>query len=214
MSEKDRTVVGPRAVALLNGVDLRRFQPCASEPEPNRILFIGAFQHLPNLMAVRFFLEGVWPALAEFSPKLHVIAGRRPQFHLDRYRDRAAIDLTLPGIEIEEFVSDVRPAYQRAAIVIAPLLASAGTNIKIMEAMAMGKAIVSTPAGINGLDLESGRDVIVVNTASEMAEAIAELFEHPDRRKELEQQARRTAEEKYDWDLIAADQKRLYDSLR
>ncbi len=213
MSEKDRAVVGPGAVALLNGVDLKRFQPTGSEPEPNRILFIGAFQHLPNLMAVRFFLEGVWPALAKYSPALHIIAGRRPQFHLDRFRDRAAIDLTQPGIEIEEFVSDVRPAYQRAVIVIAPLLASAGTNIKIMEAMAMGKAIVSTRAGINGLDLEPGRDVVVVDTASEMAAAIAELFENPARRKEMEQQARRTAEEKYDWDLIAVDQKRLYDSL-
>ncbi len=73
---------------------------------------------------------------------------------------------------MEDFVADVRPAYQRAAVVIAPLVASAGTNIKIMEAMAMGKAIVSTPAGVNGLDLQAGKDVIVAATGEEMAAAI------------------------------------------
>ena len=91
---------------------------------------------------------------------LHIIAGARHEYYLDRYHDRVRPDIEQSGIEIEDFVADVRPAYQRATVVVAPLVASAGTNIKIMEAMAMGKAIVSTPAGINGLDLSpsEGRD--------------------------------------------------------
>ncbi len=118
-----------------------------------------------------------------------------------------------PGIEAEDFVADVRPAYRRASVVIAPLVASAGTNIKIMEAMAMGKAIVSTPAGINGLDLHPGQDVIVTATGAEMAEAIAELFENPERRQSLEREARLTVERDFDWDTIALRQKQMYEEL-
>ncbi len=214
MSEQDRSQVQARRVeTLLNGVDLERFRPADSEPEPRRILFIGAFQHLPNILAVRFFLNEVWPRLRGFDPVLHIIAGKRHRYFLDRYPEREAINLSQPGIEVEDFVADVRPAYERAAIVIAPLLASAGTNIKIMEAMAMGKAIVATPAGINGLDLESGRDVLVVRSGEEMAEAIAGLFENPARRRALERQARLRAESDYNWDAIALRQKSLYESL-
>jgi glycosyltransferase involved in cell wall biosynthesis len=215
MSEKDRLTVGrAHAVALPNGVDVQRFRPSSAEPEPRRILFIGTFQHLPNVLALDFFLRECWPELEPLGAKLHVIAGSRPAYYLDRYKERVQPDISRPGIEIEEFVADVRPAYSRAEVVIAPLLASAGTNIKVMEAMAMGKAIVSTPAGVNGLhELESGRDVIVAGTGREMAAAIASLFADPARRRQLELAARRTAEEKFDWDAIAVVQAAIYREL-
>ncbi len=111
------------------------------------------------------------------------------------------------------FVSDVRGAYNRAAIVIAPLVASAGTNVKILEAMAMGKAIVSTEAGIHGLDLERGSDVVVTDDPGEMARVIGRLLEHPEERAVLERQARATAERVWGWDAIAEVQKRLYREL-
>lgn len=215
MSEKDRrTVVRPSAVVLANGVDVQRFRPSPREPDPRRILFIGSFAHLPNVMALDFFLREVWPVLEPLRPTLHVIAGSRPEYFLERYADRVRPPLDQPRIETEAFVADVRPAYERATVVVAPLLASAGTNIKIMEAMAMGKAIVSTPAGVNGLDeIENGRDVIVVNTGEQMAYAIAGLFDDPDTRREIELQARKTAVERYDWAVIAREQKAMYDGL-
>jgi glycosyltransferase involved in cell wall biosynthesis len=213
MSEKDRRAVpGARAASLPNGVDLDRFRPGAGEPDPARLLFIGSFAHLPNLLALEFFLREVWPLLAGARPTLHVIAGMRPEYFLDFYKDRARVDLTSPGLELEGFVADVRPAYERAAIVVAPLVASAGTNIKILEAMAMGKAIVSTPAGINGLDLDPG-DVLVAEPAGQMADAIRELIADPARRRELEARARWTAERRFDWNEIARQQKQLYESL-
>jgi GT2 family glycosyltransferase/glycosyltransferase involved in cell wall biosynthesis len=215
MSEKDRHAVGRgHAVALANGVDLERFQPSTGEPQRGRILFIGSFAHLPNVLAIDWFLREVWPLLRQLQPTLHVVAGSRPEFFLERYKDRVQPALDQPGIEMEAFVADVRPAYRRAAVVIAPLLASAGTNIKIMEAMAMGKAIVSTPAGINGLDrLEDRRDVLVASTGEEMAAAVADLVHNPVRRRALEQQARRTAEQHYNWDTIAEEQAELYRRL-
>ncbi len=215
MSEKDRSMVtGARRVEVLaNGVDLDRFRPSQVEPEPRRILFIGSFAHLPNILALKFFLEEAWPELRDAGATLHVIAGSRPEHFLGLYQDRVAIDLAQPGIEMESLVCDVRPAYERAAVVIAPLLASAGTNIKIMEAMAMGRAIVSTPAGINGLDLNPGSDVIVAETGAEMAQAILSLFADPAKRKRIEAAARLTVERDYDWDRIAGRQAEIYRSL-
>lgn len=213
MSEKDRqTVNRPNAHAILNGVDLARFTPSDTEPDANRILFIGSFAHLPNVMALDYFLREAWPLLGGRAV-LHVIAGQRHEYFLDRYSDRVVLPLDQPNIEVDGFVSDVRAAYHRAAIIIAPLVASAGTNIKIMEAMAMRKAIVSTPAGINGLDLENGRDVIVANTSGAMAAAILRLIENPSERKALEHTARRTAEERYGWDRIGRVQADLYRTL-
>ncbi len=201
MSEKDRQLV-PGAVAIPNGVDLERFQPSSGEPEPRRLLFIGSFAHRPNVLAVEFFLAKVFPLLKNVT--LHVIAGQRHERFWDLRQD---------GVEVEGFVSDVRPAYRRATIVIAPLVASAGTNIKIMEAMAMGKAIVSTEAGIHGLDLTRGDDVIVEDDPAKMAAAIASLLDTPTDRKRIERHARRTAEDRYGWDAIAREQKRLYENL-
>ncbi len=167
MSEKDQRMV-PGSVAIPNGVDLERFQPSLDPPELRRLLFIGSFAHRPNVLALEFFLRDVWPRLENVT--LHVIAGHRHERFWDLHH---------PGVEVEGFVSDVRPAYGRAAVVIAPLVASAGTNIKIMEAMAMGKAIVSTEAGIHGLDLARGEDVVVANSAQEMSSAITRLLDHP-----------------------------------
>jgi len=219
MSEKDRALAIERGsppsktICVPNGVDLARFQSSGEPPDPRRLLFIGSFAHLPNLLAVDFFLRDVWPELKPSGTTLHIIAGARHQYFLDRYRDRVQPNLLQRGIEIEDFVADVRPAYERATIVIAPLLASAGTNIKIMEAMAMGKAIVSTTAGINGLDLDVAKDVIVADTGAAMAQAILDLFADPERRASIERQARSTVERRFDWELIAGQQKHLYESL-
>lgn len=206
MSEKDRRAI-ENSVAIPNGVDLERFQPSNAAPEPRRLLFIGSFAHPPNVLALEFFLREVFPKLPGVT--LHVIAGQRHE----RFWDLGHKDVGPDNIEVEGFVSDVRPAYDRATVVIAPLVASAGTNIKILEAMAMGKAIVSTEAGINGLDLERGADVIVADAPDEMARAITRLLDSPDERQVLERHARRTAEERYGWDAIAEEQKKLYLSL-
>jgi GT2 family glycosyltransferase/glycosyltransferase involved in cell wall biosynthesis len=216
MSDKDRqTVTGARkSVALANGVDLERFRPSEREPDPARLLFIGSFGHLPNLLAVDFFLREVWPLLDEAAPLLHIIAGGRRQYYQEVHRNKVHIDLERPRIEVDDFVSDVRPAYERATLVIAPLLASAGTNIKIMEAMAMGKAIVTTPGGINGLDeIEDGRDVIVAPTGARMATEILELLKYPEKRRQIERNARLRVEDVYSWDVIAERQASLYREL-
>jgi O-antigen biosynthesis protein len=206
MSEQDRRMVTPTlAVTLANGVDLDRFRPGAGVPDPRRILFIGSFAHRPNVMAVEFFLGDVWPLLQDAT--LHIIAGARHEQYA------VAADLAQPGIVLEGFVADVRPAYRRAALVIAPLVASAGTNIKVLEAMAMGKAVVSTPAGVNGLDLNPGEDFVLVHTAQEMAAAIERLLASPAERARIEAAARARVASDYSWDTVASAQSALYREL-
>jgi GT2 family glycosyltransferase/glycosyltransferase involved in cell wall biosynthesis len=213
MSSKDQaTVTGARHTACLaNGVDTERFRPADHEPDPRRLLFIGSFAHLPNLLALEFFLSNVWTRLNE-GYTLHVIAGNRPDYYLDFYRTRVQINRDQPGIEREAFVADVRSAYARAGIVLAPLTASAGTNIKVLEAMAMGRAVVSTPAGINGLELHPGTDVIVTESAAEMAEKITWLSNDRNGRAAIERAARETAL-LYDWNEIGRRQVALYSQL-
>ena len=166
------------------------------------MLFIGSFARLPNRLAVVGFMAEVWPRLSDTT--MHIIAGTNH----DRWRVDA--DLAQPGIELEGFVADVRSAYERATLVIAPLTASAGTNIKILEAMAMGKAVISTPAGVNGLDLEPGRDFVLVHTAAEMVAAIEKLLADPDARTAIEQSARAKVESDFGWESIARRQTELW----
>jgi glycosyltransferase involved in cell wall biosynthesis len=209
VSEKDRALVtGTRAVALPNGVDLDRFRVVRQAPEPRRLLFIGSFSHLPNLMAVAFFLDHVWPRLRD--ARLHIIAGARHDYFLDYHASQVKVRLDQPGVEVEGFVSDVRGAYQRAAIVVAPLVVSAGTNLKILEAMACGRPVVATPAGVNGLDLVPGEDFMLVHTAAEMAAVIGSLLASPEECHRLAAAARLRVEDRYGWDKIARRQSELY----
>jgi len=212
MSPKDtQAITGARSVECLpNGVDCERFQPTDAEPEPRRLLLVGSFAHLPNLLALEFFLRNVWP-LSGPGYTLHVIGGARHEYYLDFFRDRVSINTEQPGVEIEGFVADVRDAYRRAAVVLAPLTASAGTNIKVLEAMAMGKVVVSTPAGVNGLDITPGRDFLLAETAAQMAEQIRVLENDSARRREIERNARETALY-FDWRAIGKRQRLLYGS--
>jgi len=207
MSGKDQAfITGAKQVRCLpNGVDTSRFQPPGLEPESGRLLFIGSFAHLPNVLAVEYFVREVWPLLAP-GFILHIIAGLHPE------RYPVAVDLTQPGIELEGFVPDVRSAYSRAEIVIAPLTASAGTNIKILEAMAMGRLVISTPAGINGLSLIADSDLILATCAAEMAERILHAHSNVAERQRVESQARKTSLQ-YDWREIARRQSELYKSI-
>ena len=201
MSDKDRALVAG-SVTIPNGVDLDRFQPDGAQPEARRLLFIGSFAHRPNVLALEFFLRDVFPLLKGVT--LHVIAGMRHQ----RFWD-----LQHAGVEVEGFVSDVRPGYRRATLVVAPLVASAGTNVKVLEAMAMGKVVVSTAAGIHGLALRDGDDVVLAESGEEMAAAISRLLESEDERTRLERRARKTVEESFGWEAIGRAQKKLYEEL-
>jgi ribosomal-protein-alanine acetyltransferase len=214
MSEKDAGLLGaPHVRVIPNGVDLERFRP-EPEPENQRLLFIGSFRHFPNVIAFRFLTEKVWPLLRDECPEisLTVVAGPDPMTYW-----RAAVGHGLPrtgdGIRLLEFVRDVRPLYTETNLVVVPTLVSAGTNVKVLEAMAMERAVVSTSSGCAGLGLEHGKSVWIADGARAFASGIVRLFQDDDLRTSIARAARQNAERRFDWRRLGLYQRGLWAEL-
>ncbi|MBV8819085.1 MAG: glycosyltransferase, partial [Acidobacteriaceae bacterium] len=157
MSEEDRrTLNRPNVVVIPNGVDLQRFAP---EPEHSarRLLFIGSFRHFPNIVAFRFFMDEIWPRLKASSTEINVaiVAGPDPLLYWREYTGLPQLPAD-SRVQVHGFVADVRPLYVETNLVLVPTLVSAGTNLKVLEALAMERAVVSTSCGCAGLGLQHG----------------------------------------------------------
>lgn len=215
MSKKDAEMLGTPAncAVVENGVDLARFAP-APEPEGQAILFIGSFRHFPNIAAFRFFTERVWPLMRDKFPQARVTVVCGPD-HLTYWRaftdsPEPAAD---PRIRMLGFVADVRPLYQESNLVLAPTTVSAGTNIKVLEAMAMDRAVVSTTSGCAGLGLLHGHSVWVGDTPEGFAAGVATLLADPERRRQIAEAARQHAARHFDWQAIGEKQRDLLRNL-
>ncbi len=211
MSDKDAAQLPhPGAAVIANGVDIERFTP-QPEPASPRLLFIGSFRHFPNIVAYRFLVEQVWPLLKNRFPSLgmSIVAGpdyqRHWREHTGTFDAPQDARITLAG-----FVRDVRPFYADATLVAVPTLVSAGTNVKVLEAMAMERAVVSTPSGCAGIALVHGESVWIGATAEEFAAGIARLLDDAPLRRRIASNALRIARECYDWRALGAAQRRLW----
>lgn len=204
MSEKDRELAATtKAVVIPNGVDLERFQPSLETPG-RKLLFVGSFRHFPNLVALRFFLEEIWPLLRDVS--LTVVGGPAAR----QYLDGSGLAALPPGVTLHEFVADVAPLYQESNLAVVPTLVSAGTNLKVLEAMAMRRAIVSTPSGCAGIGLVHGESVWIAESARSFAEGIELLLDDFELRERIAAAARRLAERNYSWRRIGRAQRALF----
>jgi glycosyltransferase involved in cell wall biosynthesis len=202
VSEHDRKLmsawVDPSRITVVpTGVDLRQYQPDFSERDLQPlVMFVGAMDWEPNIDAGEFFCKEVWPAVLARIPQAKFrIVGRNP----DRRVQRFAGD----SIEVTGRVPEVIDQLREAAVVIVPLRIGGGTRLKIYEAMAAGKAIVSTSVGAEGLDVHHGRDITLADDPRAFAEAILMLLENADVRKRYEREASELAA-RYDWPAVAA----------
>jgi glycosyltransferase involved in cell wall biosynthesis len=213
MSDKDAALL-PGSVVIENGVDLERFQ-AQPEEAAQRLLFIGSFRHFPNVAAYRFFAGEIWPLLRDAWPQMRatVVCGPDHETYWRLFTGELAPPVC-ERIDLLGFVADVRPLYVAANIVMVPTVVSAGTNVKVLEAMAMERAIVSTPSGCAGLGLVHGESVWVAEAPGDFAGGIARLIADPDLRAKLARNARRLAEQRYDWRLLGAKQRRCYSEPR
>ena len=215
MSPKDAEMLGRKAAAVVieNGVDLDRFQP---EPETpgQRLLFIGSFRHFPNVAAYRFFAGRVWPLVRDQFPQMELTVVCGPD-HLAYWRAFAETPEPTadPRIRLLGFVADVRPLYCAANLVIVPTTVSAGTNVKVLEAMAMRRAVVSTASGCAGLGLLDRHSVWIGDTPESFAAGVARLIADPARRAEIADAAYWHAERNFDWQAIGEKQRALLRGL-
>ena len=192
-------------LAVPNGVDLARFQVLNKTSSPPSVLFVGSFRHLPNLLAFEALRDTIFPEVRRAVPnaRLHVVAGPDHE-QAASLAGKANLLLPQPGISMEGFVEDVRPAYRECNVVVIPLPVSAGTNIKLMEAMACGRAVVSTPVGCAGLELRDGCDLLIRSLGPTFSAAIAHLLLDTEGCRKMGKNARQTAEHRFGWDSIAA----------
>lgn len=185
---------GTRTAIVPNGVDLGFFRPgiTPTTPAPTTLLFFGAIDYFPNTDAMLFFTRDVLPKLAERVPRVRLcILGRRPP--------EAITALRSADVEVAGAVEDVRPYLDRAAVVIVPLRMGGGTRLKILEALAMGKAVVSTSLGAEGLDVVPGRDLLIADDPETFAAAIRRLLDDPDLARRMGAAGRRAVEARYGW---------------
>jgi polysaccharide biosynthesis protein PslH len=187
-------VPGVRTLVIPNAADVEYYQPRATDPPPDArtVVFFGHLSYFPNLDAVTYLVQEIWPRIAEVHPKarLKIIGGQAP---------RSLLALARPGVELTGFVSDLRPHLAEAAAVVVPLRLGGGTRLKIVEAMAMGKAIVSTTLGAEGIEAVPGRDLLSEDQPAAFADAVNRLLAEPSLGARIGQSARRLAVQQYAW---------------
>lgn len=201
VSEHDRQqmlVMDPNCgiTVVPTGVDTQKYgvaPPALANPP--RIVFTGSMDWEPNIDAVTYFCQDIFPAvLAEFPSAVFQIVGRHPHSRVK--------ELASASVEVTGTVPSVGEYLRAATIVVVPLRIGGGTRLKIFEAMAMGKALVSTSIGAEGLDVKSGRDLILADDAATLAQAITLLLRDSALRRRYEEAAPKLAGQ-YDWSKIA-----------
>jgi glycosyltransferase involved in cell wall biosynthesis len=197
--ERLRAIAPEARIAVVpNGVDTDAFRPAETLPEAERVVFLGGYSWYPNRDGMEFFAAEVLPLIRERRPGAEIRwVGKAPDDVRSSYRERWGIDMV-------GYVDDIRPYVHEAACSIVPLRFGGGTRLKILDAWAMGKAVVSTTIGCEGLDTRDGENILVADSARDFADAVVRCLEDPALCARLGAAARATAEETYSWDVIGA----------
>jgi len=180
-----------------NGVDAEYFRPGSPiSEEPGALVFTGTMSYGPNEEAAHFFCKEILPILRQRNTSVRAyFVGRNPSSRVRALHDGNAVHVT-------GAVDDVRPYLHRAQAVIVPLRHGGGTRLKILEAFAMGKSVVSTSVGAEGIPVVDGENILLADTPIAFAEAIERLLRDADYRRQLADEARRFAQSQFDWRLV------------
>ncbi len=177
-----------------NGVDIENFHAQQKQEVHNRIIFTGAMNYFPNVDAVLFFAYKCWPLILSKVPDATwQIVGRDPTAEVLKLAK-------LPHVTVTGSVPAMQPYLAASTVAIAPILAGSGTRLKILEALAMKKAVVSTTIGCEGLSIESGKHLIVADEAEAFARAVIAFLYNPELRAAYGDAGRSLVESIYSWE--------------
>jgi len=203
VSEPDRRFfsqyLDPCKITVIpTGVDLDYFQPSQGAEKTNSLVFTGSMDWLPNDDGICYFLNEVLPLIRCHIPEVKLcIAGRNPSTNVKALAMQTCVEVT-------GRVQDIRPYVREAAVYIVPLRVGGGTRLKIFEAMSMGKAIVSTSIGAEGLPVKNGENIIIQDDPEQFALSVARLLRDPAARARLGRAARQMVGKRYGWKAVAA----------
>ena len=204
VSEGDREQMqglctSPRYTVVPNGVDVEYFRPRPEQEKPYRLLFTGAMDWRPNQDAVRFFLDQIYPRIKRAEPRTSLfVVGRDPT------ADLKAAASAHPDVTVVGTVPDMRPYLAAAAAYVVPLRIGGGTRLKILEAMAMGRPVISTPVGCEGLSVRDEQDILVADRPEDFARAVLRLFGDAALATRIGRAGRALVQKSYDWRPISA----------
>ncbi len=179
---------------ISNGTDVEYFQPQPGLEVAPSLVFTGSMSWYPNAQGMLHFAKSIWPQIKKEMPEttMHLI-GSNPPPEIIRVGERD------PHFKVLGFVDDVRPIIAQASVYVVPISVGGGTRVKILDAMAMGKAIVSLPVGAEGLEVTDGKEIVIARESSDFAEAVVSLLRDEARRRSLGSCARETVVAKYSW---------------
>jgi glycosyltransferase involved in cell wall biosynthesis len=182
------------------GVDTEFFQPTGSvAPAPHNLVFTGSMDWLPNEDAIRWFTGEVLPRVRRTLPDVELtVVGRDP------FPGLLELSARDPGVVVTGRVADVRPYMERAAAYVVPIRVGGGTRLKIYEAMAMAKPVISTTVGAEGLPVRDGQELLIGDTPDEFAAAVVRVLEDEVLARELGARAAATVRARFGWDKVAA----------
>ena len=197
MSETDRKIVeektGRKDVFVIpNGVDTENFVFSTKRPSTKTILFVGNFNWFQNLQAADWLVKEIFPEIKKKvqNARLLIVGHHVPKWLKGEGKE---------GITVEESLEDIREAYQKATVLLAPLKSGGGTKYKILEAMASGVPVVTTSIGAEGLD---GDCMVVRDNTEDQAASTVDIINNPNKYLDLVKRARKLVEENYDWKMI------------
>jgi len=182
------------------GVDTAYFAPMYDRhSKPAHLVFTGSMDWLPNEDGMQYFVREILPRIRQFEPDATLsIIGRSPTPAVRRLANDH-------GVRVTGSVDDVRPYVADGSVYVVPLRIGGGTRLKIFEAMAMGRAVVSTTVGAEGLPVTPGEHIVVADEPQHFAEAVVRLVRDDEMRRRLEIEARKLVVERYDWSAVARD---------
>jgi sugar transferase (PEP-CTERM/EpsH1 system associated) len=202
VSETDREAFAPfldlgKLTVIPTGVDVDYFQPMPVEETANSLVFIGSMDWLPNEDAILYFVDSILPLIKQQCPDVSLeVVGRNPS------RKLQALAGTEKSILLTGRVEDIRPFVARGSACIVPLRIGGGTRLKIFEAMAMNKAVISTSVGAEGLAVRSGENILLADTPKDFAESVVSVLRDPNQRQRLGSAARALVQENYSWPRV------------